>query len=80
MILVKSLKGSGSLTKGVSQSIKNEAKEQKVASLLLGTIGASLLWNLLICKWAIAMSHGCERSQTLAKQANMLGQSRVKAY
>ena len=42
MILVKSLKGSGSLTKGVSKSIKNEAKEQKVASLLLGTIGASL--------------------------------------
>ena len=80
MILVKSLEASGSLTKGVSQSIKNEAKEQKGAFLLLDTIDASLLWNLLTYKWAIAMNHGCKRSETLAKQANMLGQGRVRAY
>ena len=33
MILVKSLEESGSLVKGVSQLIKNEAKEQRRAFL-----------------------------------------------
>ena len=81
MVLVKSLEESGSLVKGVSQLIKNEAKEQRRAFLemLLDTVGASLLWNLLTCKGAIATSHGRKRSETLAKQANMLGKGRVGA-
>ena len=47
--LIKSLKESGLLIKGVSETIKNEAKEQKeeFLSMLLGTLGASLLGNLL---------------------------------
>ena len=58
MKLVKSLEESGSLIKGVSETIKNEANKQKggFLSLLLGKIGASLLGNLLTGKdiiWAI---------------------------
>ena len=37
------------MLKGVTKTIKNETKEQKsgFASMLLGTLGASLLRNLL---------------------------------
>ena len=47
--IVKSLKDSGLLIKGVSETIKNEAKEQKggFPGMLLGTLGTSLLGNLL---------------------------------
>ena len=47
--LVKSLEYSGLLFKGVSETIQNEAKEQKggFLSMLLGTLGASLLGNIL---------------------------------
>ena len=47
--IVKSLEESGLLTKNVSEIIKNDAKEQKGGFLrmLLGTLGASLLGNLL---------------------------------
>ena len=49
MKIVKSLKDSGLLIKGVSETIKNEAKEQKggFPGMLLGTLGTSLLGNLL---------------------------------
>ena len=49
---VKSLEDSGLLLKGVSKTIQNEAKEQKggFLSMLLGTLGASLLGNLLTGK------------------------------
>ena len=49
MKIVKSLEQSGLLIKGISETIKNEAKEQKggLLSILLGTLGASLLGNLL---------------------------------
>ena len=52
MKIVKSLEESGSLIKGVSETIKNEANKQKggFLSLLLGKIGASLLGNLLTGK------------------------------
>ena len=44
MKIVQSLQESGLLIKGVSKTIKNEAKEQKggFLSVLLGTLGASL--------------------------------------
>ena len=48
----KSLEDSGFLLKGVSETIQNEAKEQKEGflSMLLGTVGASLLGNILAGK------------------------------
>ena len=46
---IKALENSGILLKGVSKAIKNETKEQKggFLSMLVGTLGASLLGNLL---------------------------------
>ena len=47
--IVKSLENSGVLLKGVSESIQHEAKEQRggFLSMLLGTLGASLLGDVL---------------------------------
>ena len=47
--IVKSLEDSEVLLKGVSETIQNEAKEQRggFLSMLLGTLGASLLGDLL---------------------------------
>ena len=47
--IVKYLEDSGLLLKGVSKTIQDEAKEQKggFRSMLLGTLGASLLGDIL---------------------------------
>ena len=67
MKIIKSLQKFGLLVKGLSKTIKNEAKEQKdgFLGMLLGTLSASLLENLLTGKgvirvgeWAIATSRG----------------------
>ena len=49
MEIVKSLEVASLLIKGFSETIKNEAKEQKgrFLSMLLGTLGSGLLENLL---------------------------------
>ena len=47
--IVQALEDSNNLLKGVTNTIKNETKEQKggFISMLLGTLGATLLGNLL---------------------------------
>ena len=47
--IVQALENSGILMKGVTKTIKNETKEQKgcFLSMLLGTLGTSLLVDLL---------------------------------
>ena len=52
MKIVKSLEDSSLLLKGVSETIQNEAKEEKggFLSMLLGTLGVSLLGNMLAGK------------------------------
>ena len=47
--IIKSLENSGLLLKGVSETIQHEAKEQRggFLSMLLGTLGASLLADIL---------------------------------
>ena len=59
----KCLAESGLLIKSVSQTIKNEAKEQKreFLSMLLSTLSASLLGNLLTHKSAIKAGKGTIR-------------------
>ena len=49
MKIVISLEDSGLLSKGVGETIQNEVKEQKggFLSILLGTLGASLMGNML---------------------------------
>ena len=49
MKIIEALENSGILLKGMSKTIENETKEQKggFLSMLLGTLGATLLGNLL---------------------------------
>ena len=49
MKIIEALENSGILLKGVSKTIANETKEQRggFLSMLLGTLGASVLGNLL---------------------------------
>ena len=55
---------SGLLLKGVTKSIQNEVKEQKGGffSMLLGTLGASLLGNLLTAKGIHRAGEGIVRA------------------
>ena len=55
MKIVKSFVESGLLIKSVSKTIKNYAIEQKGGffDMLLSTLGASLLGNILTCKRTI---------------------------
>ena len=58
--IIKSLGESGLLIKGISETIKKEAKEQKggFLGMLLGTLSASLLGNLLTGKGKIRAGEG----------------------
>ena len=49
MKIIETIENSGILFKGISKTIENETKEQRggFLSMLLGTLGASLLGNLL---------------------------------
>ena len=73
--IVKFLEDSGVLLKGVSKTIQNEAKEQRggFLSMLLGTLGATLLGDLLTKnlsgkgiiragEWVIRAGYGSKRS------------------
>ena len=64
MIIIKSLKENDLLIKGVSETIKNEAKEQKggFLSIFLGTLGASFLGNLLARKGTNTAGQGTIRA------------------
>ena len=58
--IIESLEGSGLLIKRVGETIKNEEKEQKggFLGMLLGTLCASLLGNLLTGKGIIRAGEG----------------------
>ena len=58
--IVKSLEDSGLLSKGVTKTVQNEVKEQKgrFLSMLLGTLGASLLGNFLTGKGIYRVEKG----------------------
>ena len=60
MKIVKSLEESGLLIKGISETIKNESKKQRggFLGMLLDTLGASLLGNLLTGKSTIRAGEG----------------------
>ena len=62
--IVKSLEDSGLLLKTNSEAIKNEPEEQKVGffSMLLGTLGASLLKNILAGKGINRAGEGTVRA------------------
>ena len=62
--IVKSLKDSDLLLDGITETIKNEVKEQKGGffNMLLGTLGASLLGNMLAGRGVIRAVEGTIRA------------------
>ena len=64
MRIIEALENSGILLKGVSKTIENETKEQRggFLSMLLGTLGASLLGNLLLGKGIMRAGEGIVRA------------------
>ena len=74
----KSLEDSGLLLKGVTKSVQNEVKEQKggFLSMLLGTLGAALLGNLLTGKGAFHAGKGVNKK---GKGMHRAGEGIVRA-
>ena len=64
MEIVQSLENSSLLIKGFSETIKNKVKKQKgrLLGMLLGTLDASLLWNLLTGKGVMRAGESTIRS------------------
>ena len=64
MKIVQALEDSKILLKGVTRRIKNEIKERKgsFVSMLLSTLGASLLGNLLSGKGTVRAGEGIVRA------------------
>ena len=71
IVIVKSLEDSGLLLIGVTESVQNEVLEQKgiFLSMLLGTLGAILLGNLLTGK----------RINKKGKEINRAGEGIIRA-
>ena len=70
MKVVEALENSGILLKGVSKTIENETKEQRggFLSMLLGTLGASLLGNSLAGKGIMRAGDGIVRAGSGSKK------------
>ena len=68
--IIEALENSGILLKGVTKTIENETKEQigGFLSMLLGTLGASLLGNLLTGKGMMRAGEGIARAGEGAKK------------
>ena len=68
--IIQAFENSNILLKGVTKTIKNETKEQKggFLSMLLGTLGASLLGNLLTGKGILRAGSGRPLSSSLKKE------------
>ena len=66
---VQALEDSNILLKGVIKTIENERKEQKGGSLsmLLGTLGASLLGSLLTGKGIVRAGSGNNKGKGIVK-------------
>ena len=69
MKIVQALEDSNILLKGVTKTIKNETKEQKggFLSMLLGTLGASLLGNLLARKGIVRAGSGNKKGKEIVR-------------
>ena len=72
MKIVQALEDSNILLKGITKTIKNERKEQKggFLSMLLGTLGASLLGNLLARKGIVRAGSGNKKGKGTVRAGN----------
>ena len=78
--IIEALKNSGILLKGVTKTIENETKEQRGRSLimLLGTLGASLLGNLLTGKGMMRAGEGSVASRAKSEGIVRAGEGAKK--
>ena len=69
MKIAQALEDSNILLKGVTKTIKNEAKEEKQAflSMLVGTSGASLLGNMLAGKGIVRAGSGNKKGKGIVR-------------
>ena len=68
--IVQALDDSNILLKGVTETIKNETKEQKFLGLLgmlLGTLGTSLLGNMLAKKGIVRAGSGNKKGKEIVR-------------
>ena len=67
--ILQALENSNILLKGVTKTIKNETKEQKggLLSMLISTLGASLLGNLLAGKGIIRAGSGNKKGKGIVR-------------
>ena len=72
--IIEALENSGILLKGVTKTIENETKEQRggFLSMLLGTLAASLLGNLLSGRGMMRAGEGIVRAGEGAKKKSSL--------
>ena len=81
--IVQTLEDSNILLKGVTKTIENETKEQKggFLSMLLGTLGASLLGNLLTGKGIVRAGSGNKKGKGIVRagSGNKKGKGIVRA-
>ena len=71
--IIQSLENSGILLKGVSETIKDDAKEQRggFLSMLLGTLGASLIENMLAGKGVFRAGQGAIKAGYGSKRSSI---------
>ena len=69
MKIVQTLEYSNILQQGVTKTIKNETKEQKgvFLSMFLGTLGASLLGNILAGKGIVRAGSGNKKGKEIVR-------------
>ena len=69
MKIVQALRDSNILLKGVTKTIKNETKAQKGGffSMLLGTLGPSLLGNILVGKGIVRTGSGNKKEKGIVR-------------
>ena len=69
MKIIQALEDSNILLKGVTKTIKNETKERKggFLSMLLGTLGANLLGNLLAGKGIVRAGSGNKKRKEIGR-------------
>ena len=69
MKIVQAFEDSNILLKGVTKTLQNETKEQKggFLSMLLGTLGASLLGNLLAGKGILRAGSGNKKGKGILR-------------
>ena len=82
MRIVQALADSNILLKGITKIIENETKEQKggFLGMLLDTLGASLLGNMLTGKGTVRAGYGNKEGEGIATAGYRNKESSIKDF